>query len=282
MMVSLACVKCKAKLHVLRSHAHLPSRCPKCGGMLTGELRRTQRHPLVGRPIYICQRMKREKIFRTKLAVPLVALLLLVAGVWGYWQWESGETSKLVNQLSATDESVYVSTLERLVEKGKKAVPALINALASDNENVQTRAQEALARIGKPAIKPLVNLIAREENGLYRSAASVLKRLSNASNLPEMLELFQGTSSIRVQEVIADGFAELADVRCLQALLKALYTEDDDDYNAEWNVRMDTRLRTIVTQVTGSETDARIDLPEAIGEKESWLLWWQTHSQHFQ
>lgn len=279
MLATLACVNCKAKIHMFRSHAHLPGRCPKCGGMLTAELRQTHRHPIVGKPEYLQQGLAR-KSQRVKLAA-LVVTLVLAAAAGFYLQWESGQISKLVGELAESDSSTWGAALERLVNKGGKAVPALIEALSGRDETVRARAKEALTRIGKPALKPVVELLTDEHNEIYQTAASIIKGASDAANLPELLELFQGSSSPGVQEVIAEAFELLADKRCIQVIVQALKSEGDPAYNPGWNQRMDARLRKIILQSASPEASTSINLPEATGEKESWLQWWQEHRQLF-
>jgi len=247
--------------------------------MLTAELRETHRHPVVGRPEYLQQQLAR-KSQRVKLTA-LVATLLVAGAAGLYLQRESGEISRLVEQLAESDSSTWGAALETLVNKGSKAVPALVGALTGQDETVRARAREALTRIGRPALEPVVKLLTDEDNEIYQAAASIVKGASDAANLPKLLELFQGSSSPRAQEVIAEAFESLADKRCVQAIVQALKTEEDPAYDPNWNQRMDARLRTIIVQSTSPEATAAISLPEATGEKESWLSWWQQHRQFF-
>ena len=247
--------------------------------MLTAELRQTHRHPVVGRPEYLQQELAR-KGQRVKLAA-LVATLLLAGTAAVYLQRETGEISRLVGQLAESDSRTWGAALEGLVDKGSKAVPALVEALTGQDETVRTRASDALTRIGRPALKPVINLLTDEDNEIYQTAASIIKGASDAANLPELLELFQRSSSPRAQEVISEAFESLSDKRCVRVIVQALKTEDDPAYNSDWNRRMDARLRNIILHSASPEATATISLPEATGEKASWLEWWQQHRQLF-
>ena len=180
------------------------------------------------------------------------------------------EIESLIKQFDNKEITIGRKAVERLVQIGQPAVPALIDALNHKNRRIRYHATIALGKIGSPAssaVPMLIKALSDEEIQVRRNAAIALGQIGDP--VEEIIPIFIETwrkdnfyiNDESFHKVIASAFAEIGQP-AVESLIQALRGED-------WVIR---RHATIALELIGEEASSAVPaLIEALSDQDIYV-----------
>ena len=164
---------------------------------------------------------KNDKPAKKRTWIAVVGIIIVLSVALGLIFYSMTGINRIINAFGDSSATVREETLQKLIDKGEKAVDPLINALKNDDQNIREYSATALGEIGDVrAVEPLINLLNDDYDSVKTASIKALETIGEPSvdNLIEALG--NEDESIRSGSIIALG--QIGDARAVEPLVNLL------------------------------------------------------------